>query len=78
MGEISDVTDSAAEEEDVPIALTEREVEELVGSKMALNGVQVHDVKGNKFVKLRDLLPPPPVRGNFDVEKIRDSKYFFS
>jgi len=31
-----------------------------------------------KFVKLRDVLPPCPQRGMFDVERIRDSAYFFS
>lgn len=31
-----------------------------------------------KFMKLRDALPPCPPRGMFDVERIRDSAYFFS
>ncbi|KAL8279631.1 hypothetical protein RQP46_007944 [Phenoliferia psychrophenolica] len=31
-----------------------------------------------KFVKLSDILPPVPSRGTFDLEKIRDSLYFFS
>ncbi|KAK4701543.1 hypothetical protein P7C70_g4683, partial [Phenoliferia sp. Uapishka_3] len=32
----------------------------------------------SKFVKLADILPPVPPRGNFDLNKIRDSLYFFS
>lgn len=35
-------------------------------------------LQGRKFVRLIDLLPPTPARGEFDVEKIRQSKYFFS
>lgn len=36
-------------------------------------------VIGNeRFVRLRDVLPPCPPRGMFDVERIRDSQYFFS
>ncbi|KIM89933.1 hypothetical protein PILCRDRAFT_812715 [Piloderma croceum F 1598] len=31
-----------------------------------------------KFVELRDLLPPLPKKGNFNVETIKGSQYFFS
>jgi DNA-directed RNA polymerase len=31
-----------------------------------------------KFVDLVDLLPPVPVKGEFDVNKIKSSAYFFS
>lgn len=31
-----------------------------------------------KFVDLVDLLPPVPVKGEFDVTKIKSSLYFFS
>jgi DNA-directed RNA polymerase len=31
-----------------------------------------------KFVDLVDLLPPVPVKGEFDVNKIKSSVYFFS
>ena len=31
-----------------------------------------------KFVDLCDLLPPLPQKGNFDVETIKKSQYFFS
>ncbi len=31
-----------------------------------------------KFVDLVDLLPPVPVKGEFDVNKIKSSLYFFS
>lgn len=30
------------------------------------------------FVYLVDLLPPVPKKGDFDVTKIKESKYFFS
>lgn len=33
---------------------------------------------GSKIVLLSDILPPVPPKGNFDLEKIRDSLYFFS
>jgi DNA-directed RNA polymerase len=31
-----------------------------------------------KFVDLVDLLPPVPAKGEFDVNKIKSSLYFFS
>lgn len=31
-----------------------------------------------RFLRLEDVLPPCPPRGMFDVERIRDSAYFFS
>ena len=31
-----------------------------------------------KFVNLTDLLPPVPAKGNFKVEAIKGSQYFFS
>jgi DNA-directed RNA polymerase len=31
-----------------------------------------------KFVNLTDLLPPLPKKGDFDVETIKGSQYFFS
>jgi len=37
----------------------------------------VRDIRA-KFIDLVDLLPPPPKRGNFDIERTRDSLYFFS
>lgn len=40
--------------------------------------VEVLTLNGHKFVRVRDILPRPPPRGVFDVEKIRDSAYFFS
>ncbi|KAL1409899.1 DNA-directed RNA polymerase [Vanrija albida] len=39
---------------------------------------EVLEFNGQKFVRFRDILPRPPPRGVFDVEKIRDSAYFFS
>lgn len=31
-----------------------------------------------KFVRFKDILPPAPARGSFDVSRIKDSAYFFS
>lgn len=31
-----------------------------------------------RFVRFSDVLPPTPPRGQFDVQRIRDSQYFFS
>lgn len=36
------------------------------------------DTLEGKFVDLVDLLPPVPVKGEFDVNKIKSSLYFFS
>lgn len=33
---------------------------------------------GSKIVLLADILPPVPPKGDFDLERIRDSLYFFS
>ena len=43
-------------------------------------GTPLEEIKlGNqRFVRLVDVLPPCPARGSFDVERIRDSLYFFS
>ncbi|TXT11160.1 hypothetical protein VHUM_01911 [Vanrija humicola] len=42
------------------------------------DGVEVITLNGQRFVRFRDILPRPPPRGVFDVEKIRESAYFFS
>lgn len=41
------------------------------------DGVDVRLMAG-KFVNLTDLLPPVPAKGNFKVEAIKGSQYFFS
>lgn len=33
---------------------------------------------GSKLVFLADILPPVPPKGDFDLERIRNSLYFFS
>jgi len=42
------------------------------------NKVQGEKIQGQKFVKFSDILPPTPPRGEFDVNRIRESAYFFS
>ena len=39
---------------------------------------QPEDSLEGKFVDLVDLLPPVPAKGEFDVNKIKSSLYFFS
>lgn len=35
-------------------------------------------IAGQRFVRLRDILPDAPPRGQFNVERVRGSQYFFS
>ena len=69
-------------EADEPKSFTSHEVDTLL-RKQRSNifteaGVQIHVIAGQKYIKLKDLLPPTPPRGEFDVEKTRTSQYFFS
>lgn len=41
-------------------------------------GKPVDEVVRGKFVDLVELLPPVPAKGEFDVNKIKASLYFFS
>lgn len=41
-------------------------------------GGEVYTFAGTKYVKIRDVLPATPPKGEFQIEKIRDSAYFFS
>lgn len=40
--------------------------------------VPQEELDDQKFVKFKDVLPPAPARGTFDVSRIKDSAYFFS
>jgi DNA-directed RNA polymerase len=40
--------------------------------------VEVLEYDGKAFVRFADILPPCPPKGEFDVNKIRLSPYFFS
>lgn len=55
--------------------LTEDELAALSSKSTKLNG---ETISGQKFVRFADVLPPTPPRGEFDVNRIRDSAYFFS
>lgn len=46
-----------------------------LSDKKDLPEIQVAD---QRFVRLRDLIPPAPPRGQFNVERVRASQYFFS
>lgn len=77
-GEIAD-GDAVVPDEPVPvaeIAIPSDEVEKL--ADIQGKALEVHKVGLSSFVKLKDLLPPKPVRGDFDVRKIESSSYFFS
>jgi DNA-directed RNA polymerase len=63
-------SDSEAE----PDILSVDDIQDLVGG----DKLNIFKVGTQSFIKVKDLLPPKPVRGNFDVQKIRNSSYFFS
>lgn len=54
--------------------LSTADVESLAG----IGNVEYEKIGTHKFVKFADVLPPAPPRGVFDVQRIRDSAYFFS
>ena len=79
-----------AEEEDEPLTalqgppkvsvLSKEQAVDLLkpgrGGRNSSKGAE--DSLEGKFVDLVDLLPPVPVKGEFDVTKIKSSLYFFS
>jgi DNA-directed RNA polymerase len=72
----------AAAEAD-PEAALEAEEEDLKPGEEGVNASEVDGaptikINGREFVRFLDCIPPTPPRGEFDVQKIRQSKYFFS
>ncbi|KAM0786030.1 hypothetical protein ACM66B_006845 [Microbotryomycetes sp. NB124-2] len=63
---------SAADDDDVMNATASDEQLDAVWKQPSAKSVD------SKLVYLRDILPPVPPRGDFDLERIRDSLYFFS
>ena len=65
-----------------PAGISADEITKLRGSDKkspeGLEGLEIHELNGYRFVQVKDLLPPTPPKGSFDVQKIRDSLYFFS
>lgn len=61
-------------QESASIELSTDDVDSLAGT----GNVDYEQVGSHKFVKFADVLPPAPPRGVFDVQRIRDSAYFFS
>jgi DNA-directed RNA polymerase len=47
-------------------------------AKQSDSEVEQELVGSHRFVKFKDVLPPCPPRGVFDVRRIKDSAYFFS
>lgn len=66
--------DDVAIKDDSPAMLSASELAELA----PYSGNDEVTVNGVRFIKLSALLPPTPPRGQFDVQRIRDSAYFFS
>ena len=87
MGEDPAIVDEAEAEAETtsnePAGLSADEITKLRGvdpkkSPEGLEGLKIHELNGFRFVQVKDLLPPTPPKGSFDVQKIRDSLYFFS
>lgn len=68
--EVAEATESAS------IELSAEDVEAL--AKQNHSEVEQELIGSHRFVKFRDVLPPCPPRGVFDVRRIKDSAYFFS
>jgi DNA-directed RNA polymerase len=49
-----------------------------LASRKAEADVPEERIENQRFVKFADVLPPCPPRGGFDVNRIRESAYFFS
>lgn len=61
-----------------PAGLIEDDLRDLVKQQQSQTTYNEEKIGRHRFVRLRDVLPPAPVRGDFDVNRIRDSAYFFS
>jgi len=85
MGEdpaISDEPESTSTSNE-PAGISPDEIKKLRGgdpkkSPEGLEGLEIHELNGYRFVQVKDLLPPTPPKGSFDVQKVIDSLYFFS
>lgn len=69
-----DEAQESMDEEDA--AMEDDEDDETYKASSAAGGRKAKYVAG--YVPLSEILPPIPEKGNFDVNRIRDSKYFFS
>jgi DNA-directed RNA polymerase len=67
---MAELTESAS------IELSPDDVEAL--AKQNNTEVEQELVGTHRFVRFKDVLPPSPPRGVFDVRRIKDSAYFFS
>ena len=65
---------AAEARESSAIELSTADVDSLAG----IGNVEYEQVGIHKFVKFADVLPAAPPRGVFDVQRIRESAYFFS
>lgn len=69
--------DMTSSNEPSSLGLTNDDLAELA-RRNHLSGVDEERINNQRFVKFKDLLPPCPPRGVFDVQRIRESAYFFS
>jgi DNA-directed RNA polymerase len=75
---------AAESAESAELADADAEDADSLGSEEGLNleelsgDIPIHTVGNQRFVRFSDVLPPTPPRGQFDVQRIRDSQYFFS
>lgn len=67
---------AAEAQEPASIELSAEDVEAL--ARQNNTEVEQEQVGSHKFVTFKDVIPPCPPRGMFDVRRIKDSAYFFS
>ncbi|KAF8269611.1 DNA/RNA polymerase [Lactarius quietus] len=70
------IRSASAEEDEEPTEMVDSRGQRR--NKTATTPGQPEDSLEGKFVDLVDLFPPVPVKGEFDVNKIKSSLYFFS
>ena len=72
----SGLTAEAESRESSSIELSAEDVDAY--AKLNHSHIEPEQVGSHRFVKFKDILPPCPPRGVFDVRRIKDSAYFFS
>lgn len=78
-GELGDEGGQGMEGENsttTPLELTTQDLERV--AQISDEPLPSELIAGQSWSKISDVLPPCPPRGMFDVERIRDSAYFFS
>lgn len=60
------------------IALTQADLASLRKKRDGKAALPEEVIQNQRFVKFKDVIPPCPPRGAFDVTRVQDSAYFFS